>query len=299
MKEVLRDSDLYNAAKDFIHSVWGSRNRDTFPGSHPISVEKRHFETLAKNEYVVCEKTDGTRYMLACFVHDGRKYSLFVNRNMTMYQVSLCVPSNTILDGELVRMRNGDTVYMIFDGNIVNGVDVQRMNYIDRLKMTETATKGPVAPNGIRITNKTVWPKQSVAHLDTLTFPYSTDGYIFTPVNEPVRMETHETMFKWKPLHEITVDFKVKRTGDGRYELFVWDRGSYTYESDLVGGKPEHDGKIVECKFEDGRYWVPVKIRDDKPQPNNRRTFFRTMVNIRENITPNDFMNIWPRTQAQ
>lgn len=286
MKEVPRGSSLHEAAKDFIHAVWKSRDRNTFPGSHPVSIERRHFNILAKNEYVVCEKTDGTRYMMVCFVHEGRKYSLFVNRNMTMYQVSLCVPKDTILDGELVN----NSVYMVFDGNMVNGVDIQHLPYLERLKMTETATKGPVTPNGIRVVNKTMWPRTAVAHLETLEFPYETDGYIFTPVNEPVRMETHETMFKWKPLDRITVDFKVKHSG-GRYELYVWDRGSYVYESDLVGGRPEHDGKIVECKF-DGHSWSPVKIRNDKPQPNNRRTFFRTMVNIRENIKPEDFMNI-------
>lgn len=290
MREVPKGSPLHEAAKDFIHSVWKSRDRNTFPGSHPISIERRHFGILNGRKYVVCEKTDGTRYMMVCFIYDGRKYSLFVNRNMSMYQVSLSVPKDTILDGELVKVSNGDLAYMVFDGNMVNGNDIQNLNYLERLRMTETATRGPVMPNGIRVVNKTMWPVSSIAHLETLKFPYETDGYIFTPVDEPVRMETHETMFKWKPLHKITVDFKV-RIVNGRYELYVWDRGSYVYESDLVGGFPNYDGKIVECKF-DGNTWSPVKIRDDKPQPNNRRTFFRTMVNIRENIQPEDFMKI-------
>ncbi len=289
MKEVQRGSPLYEAAKDFIHRVWRSKDRNTFPGSHPVSIERRHFGILAKNNYVVCEKTDGTRYMLVCFMHDGRKYSLFVNRNMTMYQISACVPRDTILDGELV---NDPPVYMVFDGNMVNGVDIQHLNYIERLKATEQATKGPVAPNGIKIMNKTVWPKNSVAHLETLQFPYETDGYIFTPVDEPVRMETHETMFKWKPLNRITVDFKVKKVDGGVYELYVWDRGSYVYESNLVNGKDEYDGKIVECAYNPNGSWTAIKVRNDKPQPNNRRTFFRTMVNIRENIVAGDFTSI-------
>lgn len=284
MKEIVRNSPLHEAAKDFIHSVWKSKDRNTFPGSHPISIERRHFDILKKNEYVVCEKTDGTRYMMVCFMFEGRKISLFVNRNMTMYQVSLCVPANTILDGELVKWHNGDMVYMVFDGNVVNGKDIQHMSYINRLKETEFATKGPIGPNGIRIVNKTVWAKTCVMQLEDTAFPYDTDGYVFTPVNEPVRMETHETMFKWKPLDRITVDFKV----NDNHELFVWDRGSYVYEANLVGGKEEHKGRIVECRF-DGHSWIPVKIRDDKPQPNNRRTFFRTMVNIRENIQPSEY----------
>lgn len=285
MKLISRNSELCEAAKDFIHAVWKSKNRDTFPGSHPVSIERKHLPLL-KNGYVVCEKTDGTRYMMCCFTHNEKKVALFVNRNMDMYQVSLCVPRNTILDGELVKTLGGELYYMVFDGNMVNGVDIQNLNYIDRLKQTEVATKGP--STGIRIKNKTVWPLSAIAHLETIQHPYETDGYVFTPVNEPVRMETHETMFKWKPLIRITVDFKVL-CRNGKYGLYVWDRGSYVYESDVQNGEKYAD-KIVECSF-DGSNWNPLKIRSDKPQPNNRRTFYRTLVNIRENIKVEDFIN--------
>lgn len=282
MKLIDRESELYQCAKVFIHHVWKSKDPDTFPGCHPVSIERKHLSIL-KNDYVVCEKTDGTRYMMICFVSHGKKVSLFVNRNMDMYQVSLCVPRNTILDGELVKTYGGEEYYMVFDGNMVNGEDIQHLNYIERLKKVEPATKGPSM--GIKLKNKTVWPMSALKHLETIHHPYETDGYVFTPVNEPVRMETHETMFKWKPLERITVDFKVK---DGK--LYVWDRGSYVYEATIQDGE-KYNGKIVECRF-DGVQWVPVKIRNDKPRPNNRRTFYRTLVNIRENIKVEDFFSI-------
>ena len=37
------------------------------------------------------------------------------------------------------------------------------------------------------------------------------DGLVFTPVYDPIRLGTHETMFKWKPLEKNTVDFLMKR----------------------------------------------------------------------------------------
>jgi len=37
------------------------------------------------------------------------------------------------------------------------------------------------------------------------------DGLIFTPINEPIRIGTHETMFKWKPRNKNTIDFLVKK----------------------------------------------------------------------------------------
>lgn len=286
MKLIDRNSELYECAKVFIHHVWKSKDMNTFPGSHPVSIERKHLPLL-KNNYVVCEKTDGTRYMLVCFVSNGKKVALFVNRNMDMYQISVCVPRNTVLDGELVKTYGGDLVYMVFDGNMVNGEDIQKLNYIERLKKTEVATKGP--STSIRLKNKTVWPLSALPHLDTLHFPYETDGYVFTPVDEPVRMETHETMFKWKPLERITVDFKVIER-NGSFGLYVWDRGSYVYESPIQAGEKYKD-KIIECRY-DGNSWLPIKVRNDKPQPNNRRTYYRTLVNIRENIKIEDFFSV-------
>jgi hypothetical protein len=93
-------------------------------------------------------------------------------------------------------------------------------------------------------------------------------------------------MFKWKPLKEITVDFKVLKKY-GKYGLYVWDRGSYVYEADFQDD-PSLENKIVECRFDQGN-WMFVKVRDDKPMPNNRRTFFRTLVNIKEDIQPSEF----------
>ena len=37
------------------------------------------------------------------------------------------------------------------------------------------------------------------------------DGLVFTPINEPIRIGTHETMFKWKPQAKNTVDFLMKK----------------------------------------------------------------------------------------
>ena len=51
---------LYKYAISFMESIWGTK-KGIFPGCQPISIERQHFGILSKNDYVVCEKTDGTR----------------------------------------------------------------------------------------------------------------------------------------------------------------------------------------------------------------------------------------------
>jgi hypothetical protein len=118
------------------------------------------------------------------------------------------------------------------------------------------------------------------------SFPWVTDGLVFTPVPDPIRMGTHETLFKWKPRDRITIDFLVR---NGR-ELFVQDRGTEYKEAELHRGQgsPYPDGSILECGYGD-LGWEVEKIRTDKTYPNNRRTYFRTLVNIRENIQLAEF----------
>ena len=252
--------------KGFIHRAWGSRSPDTFPGPHPVSIECRHLPLL-KSEYVVCEKTDGVRYLLVCMTHEGRKCAAFVNRRMDLTMVQVAIPRDTLLDGELL----GDTFY-IFDAVMVGGKDVRTLGYLDRLREAEVVTKGPSFKVKLRM--KTMWPARAVTEVWERSKD-SADGLVFTPVNEPVQMETHETMFKWKPLDRITVDFKV----DSGY-LCIWERGKGLIKVQRTNAK---EGLILECKYVDDM-WVPVKVREDKDMPNNRRTMMRTMVNIREDI---------------
>jgi hypothetical protein len=71
-------------------------------------------------------------------------------------------------------------------------------------------------------------------------------------------------------------------------ELYVQDRGQEYKEAELHRNSFP-DGTIVECGYGD-LGWEPEKIRTDKTYPNNRRTYFRTLVNIREDIQFREFL---------
>jgi mRNA guanylyltransferase len=130
------------------------------------------------------------------------------------------------------------------------------------------------------------------------TVKESVDGLIFTPVNEQVRMGTHETMFKWKPKEKNTIDFLAKVDARGVWRLYVQEKGKLYLEGEIPPDKADdipilENGAILECMYmerDTPMWWKPLLKREDKDYPNNRRTFYRTLVNITEDIKMTDFL---------
>lgn len=279
---------MQQAVKAFIQQSWESIDKDRFPGPQPVSIERRHFVEFKKRDYVVCEKTDGVRHMLCSLECEGRRLTCLVDRAFHMTPVSTMIPRGTILDGELVQLKAGPKpVFLVYDAVVIKGVDVRREPLDRRLEMARALLKSVVRsikdPFDIKI--KTMLPMSEFGSLPALdSFPWETDGLVFTPVQEPVRMGTHETLFKWKPRNRITIDFSV-RNGS---ELCVQDRGTEYKEAELHRQQKYPDGTILECGY--GHLgWFVEKIRTDKTYANNRRTYFRTLVNIREDIQLQEF----------
>lgn len=276
-------------ARQYIVESWKSTDKNRFPGPQPVSIERRHFPLLKRQAYVVCEKTDGVRYMLAC--PPGSKESYLVNRNFESKLVNLAgFPKDTILDGELVTTKDKRELFMVHDAVRVKGYDLMNEPLATRLGFAINAVKSIIKskkdPFEVRV--KHMIPLGSIRELPALdSFEYETDGIVMTPINEPIRTGTHETMFKWKPHNRITVDFLIKKGN----ELWVQDKGMPFLEAELHLGnqRPDiRDGSIVECGYGD-LGWFVEKVRTDKNYPNNRRTYYNTCANLRENIQFNEF----------
>ena len=267
------------ALLNFIQESWKS-DGTRFPGPQPVSIERRHFPLLKRQPYFVCEKTDGVRHLLAS-TEEG---VFLINRAFVIEPVKIRIPKDTLLDGELVKTKAGKSLFVVHDAVRVKGENLtsQPLNY--RLDAARKVIKGIIktaqAPFEIRVKAMYLWGSESVPALDT--YEYETDGLVLTPINEPIRMGTHETMFKWKPKERITIDFQL-RNG---CELWVQDRGVPYKEADLHTRNQRTDlpdGTIVECGYGDLGFFVE-KVRTDKTHANNRRTYFRTMINLREDI---------------
>ena len=53
-----------------------------FPGSQPVSFEKRHLEVLEREDYYVCEKSDGVRYLLYFAIPPSGPVAFLVNSKL-------------------------------------------------------------------------------------------------------------------------------------------------------------------------------------------------------------------------
>ena len=136
-------------------------------------------------------------------------------------------------------------------------------------------------------------------------YKHDSDGLIFTSAEAGYHFGTCETMIKWKPPSENTVDFllQVKKTvnGDEYYiSIFNGSKG-YQFESDFefgsdlekVKGQKLH-GRIIECKYVPNwpHFWRFSRFRDDKPDANHISTFVKVKKSIQDNVTREKLLEI-------
>lgn len=297
---VLKGTPLEKETLNFFHECWNNQYRNIFPGPQPISIERKHFSQLKTDSYMICEKTDGVRWVFVCFIFQGKKMCALINRALDIRWININVGTGakkgTLLDGELIN-----TTFMIYDAVRVNGEQCSKKNLLERYSYIENFcnTVMKIKSDPIQLIPKQFEVLENAKnYIENIlpTIPYNTDGLVFTPIHEPIRVGTHEKMFKWKPLEKNTIDFQVHWEHRGVWGLYIQDKGLLYFESEV---RPEQcewltENMIVECKYRTGDYpmwWEPLHIRTDKTYPNNRRTFYRTLVNIREDIKINEFYN--------
>jgi hypothetical protein len=302
--DVIRGSPLEKEILRFFQTSYDKQleGTDFFPGPQPISIERVHFDTLRKSDYVVCEKTDGIRHSLVCTMFQDHKVCCLINRALSIKVASVKVPKDayngTILDGELI-----DSDFFVYDAITVNGEVVSHLSLLDRLEASQKVIDGTMklAKDPFIIKSKKFYDIRNFndfCNEVVTSIQHKTDGFIFTPVQTPIMIGTHNTMFKWKPLEKNTIDFQFKNIKQGRWTMYIQEKGRLIYETELPShyDPPEwlkHD-MIVECAFlRDQGWWVPIMPRPDKKYPNNRRTYYGTLRNISENIQWQEFQNLF------
>lgn len=292
--------------KDFVLDCWNikDKTRDHFPAPQPVSLERKNMKNLLKYDYVACVKSDGVRYLLLCY--QGSSY--VCDRTFTFYSVNLNladIDTRVLLDGELIINHDNEWQYIVHDcvyynKNVANNTFVIRYSNIAKF-LTKFTKEG----SAFDITGKRFYPYSQLNLLNEMTVNYNTDGIVFIPKYKGVGMYTQYSMYKWKPGHLHTIDLKIEMNENG-IMAYAGKSGKLVLYASVAKGTPEETefvntlskncpdficGSIVECSYINETF-VPLKVRPDKLFPNSIYTIEKTIINIQENITITELIEL-------
>ena len=214
-----------------------NRQSSAFPGAQPVSFAARHKLELQKDDYYVCEKSDGIRCLMYLTREGDREVTYLIDRKNDYYWVSglhfPLVESEvdfhiaTLVDGELVNdtLPNGtvELRYLVFDCLTLDGNSLMHRTLDKRLAYFKERVHDP---------HKTLYRKypQEIHELPFITefksmefsyaiprmfqdilpnLPHGNDGLIFTCTKTPYQFGTDQHILKWKSEDENSIDFRM------------------------------------------------------------------------------------------
>jgi hypothetical protein len=283
--------------------------RNYFPGPQPVAIELKDIEKLKEN-YMVCEKTDGERAILLLINIDNKPMCFIINRNNELYFMDLSfkkeVFEGSIFDGELIKTKEGVWNYLIHDCMSYNGTSFLKNNHRLRYSaiidlIVKRYINKEKDPFNVKTKLFYKYGKELNKTWDHIqkTTENKIDGLIFTPIDGPIIFGRDNSLFKWK--EENTMDLLVKKETDRQSRTIKKINVYYQKKSELmfyktIGKENEKliidfltkdqlkNGAIVEFKFENYLF-IPFRLRTDKDKPNGEITIKNTMINIEESIT--------------
>lgn len=296
-----------------LYAKYPAQYQNQFPGPLPVSLERSQIQQLQNNPYWVCAKTDGVRYLFVCSLLHDKYYCYLINRNNDIYLLSFemmkAAFDGTIMDGELTRNKvTGKYEYIVHDTIYVCGKSCMQEKHSERMSHANYIISHIKYKPSYHITIH----KKHFSELKDFNYyieniesvsTHNTDGYIFTPELDPIKSGTHKTLFKWKPIDKITIDFHVEanKNKKGAHILkvsknqrllnlnnhFLLLHKNTDMYTQLMNMDP-YDSFIIECEFKGNNNWYPILVRNDKNHPNSLFTFNKTLLNIQENIQLNE-----------
>ncbi len=126
----------------------GGDRKYQFMGAQCVSLRRSHLVLFGESRFLVCEKSDGVRYLLYI---TRSSHSLLINRKNTIFTIRLSyltpnkssssLTMESLFDCELVKERNGDYSLLIFDTLCVRGKTTFHLSYTERLEQALLYTR--------------------------------------------------------------------------------------------------------------------------------------------------------------
>lgn len=314
-----------------------------FPGSQPISFASSHLARLEQEDFWVCEKSDGIRVLMFIYLAgEGHDVFLIDRKNVYRYQQQgFFFPHyedktrpmrDCVLDGELVLDNDpthGQVLrFLVFDALVIDEQNIMDKTLTSRYgrleqwffkpykvmikEFPQMASSAPfqliLKPMQLAYSLEMV-----LAHVPKLQ--HGTDGLIYTAVNSKYIPQTDESILKWKPPHENSVDFKLelrfpelRNTGQPDFTqmpmflLYIWEGGrKYSFYDTLTvmedeweamkKSKIQYDDRVIEARWDLKRHaWRMMRMRDDKPDGNHRDVVEKVVQTILDPVGESDLV---------
>lgn len=211
----------------------------SFPGQHPISINRDEIARLRGQKCMVTLKSDGIRYLLMLCCVDGDFRAVMIDRRLQIYEIVVWAEveyfeRGTLLDGELVLdHQTGRLNFQVFDAIRVQGIACHDLPYCDRLQKlhdhilcdlpddlddrTVEAEEFIIDENKIyapesnylrlRLAPKRFVPLDAGKDLWEMrhSHPFPSDGLIIYMNSCPIQTGTSRNMLKWKPHNVVDV----------------------------------------------------------------------------------------------
>ncbi|GAA5884757.1 hypothetical protein JCM6882_005380 [Rhodosporidiobolus microsporus] len=235
--EQVQDGEKYWSLRRHLADLCGTGGTARFPGSQPVSFDFESLALLEKEDFWVCEKSDGVRVLVLIVATGFGQEVYLIDRKDSIYQnYYLTFPhqdgveynhSNTVLDGELVidvDPQTGAEIprLLVFDCLVLDSENLMQKPLIKRYgrlgqyviepyrKFQKTLPPDIVAQQPFEVVLK----KQELSYGIEAVFRdhvpklmHGNDGLIFTSAEAPYTPGTDPKILKWKPPSENSIDF--------------------------------------------------------------------------------------------
>ena len=258
-----------------------------FVGVQPVTIDSDNFNP--RIPYFITYKLDGARNLL--LFSGNTNYTISSKMEFTPYFLpnKSSLYKNSVIDGEMYK-----GVFYAFDILFYNGNDLrntvltERLVFLKRLvedikskKLILKKYETPYKNSHSRAGNTPYHSRNTCKNFFAVKRKFSEfmklggdiDGIILTPDSI-----YKTTVLKWKPVNLISIDFRINKIDNNRFELLLQngeifkplgehkDIGITTVPESIY--KTYKNNSIAEFIFLNGKF-IPIRERPDKTKPNH------------------------------
>ncbi|HEY9703573.1 MAG TPA: hypothetical protein V6C58_14085 [Allocoleopsis sp.] len=242
-----------------------------FIGVQPITFSRFVYDS--NKDYFMTLKLDGLRKIL--IINDkGKSYFFTSKMDIQRGKYNIKELKNSVFDGEYFKGK-----YYIFDVLVINGIDVRKEIFSNRIKILENIDTKILGNIKIK---KHYYSSDRLRLFRYLKKKISknVDGIIFTP-----NSYYFESPLKWKPTNMLSIDFKIKKLPDNKFYLLTQSGKVFTSKKFKINGIVKvttkdylkyPDLSVVEFVYIK-RKFIPIRHRRDKINSNHIRVILSNL----------------------